>query len=71
ALDYCHKNQIIHRDVKLENILVGNEGLLKLADFGWAAELNQQDRRQTLCGTMDYLAPEMLEHKPYNESVDI
>ncbi|TVU44859.1 hypothetical protein EJB05_04320 [Eragrostis curvula] len=68
ALAYCHKKQVIHRDIKPENLLLDIEGRLKIADFGWAA--NSNGKRHTLCGTIDYLAPEMIEKKPHDHAVD-
>jgi serine/threonine protein kinase len=70
ALDYLHFKHIIHRDLKPENLLVGTDGQLKIADFGWSAHTLSM-KRQTRCGTMDYLSPEMLESKHYDHSVDI
>ncbi|CAF0908469.1 unnamed protein product [Rotaria sordida] len=71
ALSYLHSKQIIHRDIKPENILIGVYGILKLADFGWSAESNQANKRTTLCGTLDYLAPEMLNGSGYDEKIDL
>ena len=73
ALSVCHRFQIVHRDIKPENILIGKEGEVKLADFGWAVAHKSKDsrmRRQTLCGTVDYLAPEIVDSLPYDERVD-
>jgi serine/threonine protein kinase len=56
-----HEKNIIHRDIKPENILWGEDGEIKLSDFGWSIKSNQP--RETLCGTLDYLSPEMLEGK--------
>ncbi|KAJ0764611.1 putative protein kinase Aur family [Helianthus annuus] len=57
ALIYCHGKHVIHRDIKPENLLVGAQGDLKIADFGWS--VHTFNRRQTMCGTLDYLPPEM------------
>jgi len=71
ALSYLHSKQIIHRDIKPENILIGVYGILKLADFGWSAESTESNKRTTLCGTLDYLAPEMLNGIGYDEKIDL
>lgn len=70
ALQYCHAKDIIHRDIKPENLLFGQNGQLKIADFGWSVH-SPSSRRTTLCGTLDYLAPEMLDNKTYDEKVDL
>jgi serine/threonine protein kinase len=70
ALDYCHKKHIIHRDIKPENLLLGKFGELKIADFGWSVHAPNA-RRQTLCGTLDYLPPEMIEGRDHDQSVDV
>lgn len=70
ALRYCHSKHVIHRDLKPENILVGLNGELKIADFGWSVHA-PRNRRTTLCGTLDYLAPEMVERKPHDHTVDL
>jgi len=64
-----HKNSIIHRDLKPENLLLDKKGNIKLCDFGWSSR--EQDVRNTFCGTLDYMAPEMLEKGKYDYHVDI
>lgn len=70
ALHYCHTKHVIHRDIKPENLLVGLDGELKIADFGWSVHA-PSSRRRTLCGTLDYLPPEMIEGKEHDQNVDI
>lgn len=70
ALCYCHHKHVIHRDIKPENLLLGAKNELKIADFGWSVYA-PDSRRQTLCGTLDYLAPEMIEGQQHDEAVDI
>ena len=70
ALAYCHDNNVIHRDIKPENILLGYRHELKISDFGWSVHA-PSFRRKTLCGTIDYLPPEMLKHNTYDHNVDL
>lgn len=70
ALAYLHRKHVIHRDIKPENILVDSRGYLKIADFGWSVHAPSA-RRNTLCGTLDYLPPEMVEGREHSEKVDI
>lgn len=69
ALIYLHGKNIVHRDIKPENILLSHDGKIKLSDFGWS--IHSRSRRSTMCGTLDYLSPELVEHRPYDFSVDI
>ncbi|KAL2164049.1 hypothetical protein VTH06DRAFT_3263 [Thermothelomyces fergusii] len=74
ALRYLHRKHVIHRDIKPENILVGIHGEIKISDFGWSVHA-PNNRRNTLCGTLDYLPPEMIRSGSkdnwYNEKVDL
>ncbi|XP_007953776.1 aurora kinase A [Orycteropus afer afer] len=70
ALSYCHSKKVIHRDIKPENLLLGSTGELKIADFGWSVHA-PSSRRTTLCGTLDYLPPEMIEGRMHDEKVDL
>ena len=64
ALKYIHSHKIIHRDLKLGNCFITNKLELKLGDFGLAAKLEYEgQRRRTVCGTPNYIAPEILEKK--------
>lgn len=70
ALMYCHSKKVIHRDIKPENLLLGIKGELKMADFGWSVHA-PSSRRNTLCGTLDYLPPEMVVGKTHDHTVDL
>ncbi|KAF9005800.1 kinase-like protein [Hymenopellis radicata] len=67
ALSYMHGQQIVYRDLKPENILLNHDGHIKIADFGFA---KQCKITWTLCGTPDYLAPEIIGQQRYGISVD-
>lgn len=64
ALKYLHKNKVIHRDLKLGNLFLNDKLEIKLGDFGLAAKLEyENEKRHTVCGTPNYLAPEVLNNK--------
>uniref|UniRef100_A0A7S2DXE4 cAMP-dependent protein kinase n=1 Tax=Alexandrium andersonii TaxID=327968 RepID=A0A7S2DXE4_9DINO len=66
--DYCHKRNIVYRDLKPENILINSDGYVKLTDFGFAKVIDH--RTYTLCGTPEYIAPEVLLNKGHGKPVD-
>lgn len=68
GLDYCHQKSIMHRDIKPENLLLGNDGQIKISDFGWS--IRTRHKRGTLCGTLDYLPPEMILKETHSHQVD-
>ncbi|KAL9043705.1 MAG: hypothetical protein Q9214_003118 [Letrouitia sp. 1 TL-2023] len=74
ALKHLHKKHVMHRDIKPENILVGIHGEIKISDFGWSVHA-PNNRRNTMCGTLDYLPPEMIkpgsQENYYNEKIDL
>jgi serine/threonine protein kinase len=70
VLTYLHNQGVVYRDLKPENILIAQSGHIKLTDFGWSKRLRQGERTFTLCGTPEYLAPEMLTRSGHDFAVD-
>ena len=73
AVQYLHSTSppIIHRDIKPENVLLDSKERAKLCDFGWSNFFNPDSKRMTYCGTPEYLAPEMIEKKGHDQSIDL
>ena len=70
AIYFLHKNDFIHRDIKPENILIFDNNICKLCDFGCCVELNGK-QRSTYCGTTEYMSPEIVNKIEYSKEIDI
>jgi serine/threonine protein kinase len=70
VLAYLHSQGVVYRDLKLENVLIAQSGHIKLTDFGWSKRLRQGERTFTLCGTPEYLAPEMITRSGHDFTAD-
>jgi serine/threonine protein kinase len=69
AVKYLNENSIVHRDIKPENVLISEEMTVKLCDFGWCVK--GEELRSTFCGTLDYMAPEMVRSQKHSHEVDV
>ena len=71
GMDYLHKKKILHRDLKAANLLIDEHGTVKIADFGVARVIDSPGVMTAETGTYRWMAPEVIEHKPYGEKADV
>ncbi|KAK1270852.1 Serine/threonine-protein kinase AtPK2/AtPK19 [Acorus gramineus] len=70
AVSHLHKNGIMHRDLKPENVLLDVDGHIKLTDFGLAKQFEENTRSNSMCGTVEYMAPEIILGKGHDKAAD-
>ncbi|KAG2497546.1 hypothetical protein HYH03_004293 [Edaphochlamys debaryana] len=70
GLEYLHDRDCVYRDLKPENLLIDLQGYVKVTDFGFVKKLKKGDKTFTLCGTPEYLAPEIIMNKGHNAAAD-
>lgn len=70
CFEYLHAKDMIYRDLKPENVLLHSTGYVRLSDFGFLKKLKKNERTYTLCGTPEYLSPEIILNKGHGRAVD-
>lgn len=70
-MGHIHSKHILHRDIKLENVLVGEDQTVKLTDFGWSNFYTPEENRESMCGTLEYMAFEIFKGEPQTLKTDI
>lgn len=71
AVKYLHSLKVLHRDIKPENLLLDEDFNVKLCDFGWSCNLVENEERLSVCGTYEYMSPEILHKQKHTDKVDI
>lgn len=71
AISFLHDHHVLYRDIKPENIMIDEYGMVKLADFGLARpNMTEEDEAYSFCGSPEYMAPEMLKQEGHNYTID-
>jgi len=71
GIGFCHSLRVVHRDIKLENVLMDRNGLVKIIDFGFAVAIPVGQKLKVFCGTPSYIAPEIISGQPYGFPGDV
>ncbi|XP_071943176.1 mitogen-activated protein kinase kinase kinase 13-like [Antedon mediterranea] len=71
GMHYLHCHKILHRDLKSPNVLVANNDIVKISDFGTSRQLNEKSTKMSFAGTVAWMAPEVIRNEPCSEKVDV
>jgi serine/threonine protein kinase len=71
SIHYLHRKKIAHRDIKPENLLIDSNFRIKLCDFGWSNVISKKNVRKSVCGTYEYMPPEVVNEQPQTLKADL